>query len=191
MIDDSSQLDLTPDEIPRKDAADLGGTSTELFSAAVACSLRSGKLKKKEDASESNSRLTDRTYVLVSKAGQVLQRIPLEEVKRELQKMRSVAGTGSAGPSKPESPPRSQSQSGPREYKRTCRSCGKVWHSLVSREEQIKRDEQSNNCNVCANCCNPSAQLQAKRNVEANQSELYRLKRCPECGSVNYDEIIT
>ena len=75
-----------------------------------------------------------------------------------------------------------------KEYRRTCNACGKMWHSLVSREQQIERDEKANNCQVCAQCCNPSAQLQAKRNVEANQSELSRLRACPECKSSNYNE---
>jgi len=68
--------------------------------------------------------------------------------------------------------------------------CGKVWHSLVARETQISRNEQANNCNVAAQCCNPAAQLQAKRNVEANQSELARLRQCPNCQSTNYHQVI-
>lgn len=42
----------------------------------------------------------------------------------------------------------------------------------------------------CAQMCNPSAQLQAKRNEEENRSELSRLNSCPECKSSNYDEEI-
>lgn len=175
--------------MPREDPRDHGGMSIDFFSAAVGLALRSGKLKKTETASKPDSRQTDLSYVLVSKTGQVIQRIPLEEVKREALKMRS-APAGPAASGEPRTPPNNEPPRGHKEYKRTCRSCSKVWHSLLSREDQIKRDEESNNCNVCAQCCNPSAQLQAKRNVEANQSELSRLKRCPECGSANYDEII-
>jgi ribosomal protein S27AE len=83
-----------------------------------------------------------------------------------------------------------QYQSTVQEYKRTCRSCGKTWHSLVTREKQIAKDEKSNKCNVCAQCGNPAAQLQAKRNLEANQSETTRLHQCPVCASANYDEVI-
>ena len=75
-----------------------------------------------------------------------------------------------------------------REYRRTCLSCGKVWHSLVSREKQIAQDQKSNKCAEIGQCCNPSARLQARRNVEAGESELSRLKRCPECQSGRYKE---
>jgi len=79
-----------------------------------------------------------------------------------------------------------------REYQRTCRTCGKVWHSLASRERQLKGNEFCSNCDVVGQgCgCNPSAQLQAQRNLEASQSELSRLQRCPNCGSSNYYEKI-
>ena len=79
-----------------------------------------------------------------------------------------------------------------REYRRTCRICGKVWHSLASRESQLKKQEADSNCAIAANCCNPheAAMLQAKRNQQASQSEIARLKRCPECGSANYDEAL-
>jgi|SRR5687767_1892798 len=79
---------------------------------------------------------------------------------------------------------------GVREYRRTCRQCGKVWHSLVSRETQIKRSENAKVCNVIAQCCNPAAQLQASRNVDANRSEITRLRQCPICSSANYNEVI-
>lgn len=75
-----------------------------------------------------------------------------------------------------------------REYKRKCNECGKIWHSLVSREKQITKDVKSNAFSQCAFCGNPGAQLQAKRNVEADESELERLKKCPNCGSRNYTE---
>lgn len=77
------------------------------------------------------------------------------------------------------------------EYRRICNSCGKVWHSLVSRERQIEKQQKSSEWDVVTNCCNLSgAQQQAKRNVEANQSELARLKRCPSCLSANYKEVL-
>ncbi|NOR85832.1 hypothetical protein GQ473_06985 [archaeon] len=74
------------------------------------------------------------------------------------------------------------------EYKRKCNECGKIWHSLISREKQIKKNAQDNNSQVCYNCCNADAQLQAKRNAESNESELDKLKKCPECSSSNYTE---
>jgi uncharacterized Zn finger protein len=78
----------------------------------------------------------------------------------------------------------------PQEHQRQCQACGKVWHSLVSREKQVERDNKSNSCNVCAQMCNPAAQLQAKHNAETNQSELSRLRQCPQCGSANFNERI-
>ncbi|MDA7909219.1 hypothetical protein N9B68_01855 [bacterium] len=82
------------------------------------------------------------------------------------------------------------------EYRRTCRACGKVWHSLKSRESQLKRQEFAGGCDVVGQACNPgtmcspSARLQATRNQEENRSEIVRLKRCPECNSSNYDEVV-
>jgi hypothetical protein len=68
--------------------------------------------------------------------------------------------------------------------------CGKVWHSLVAREAQIASHQKVNTCNAVGQCCNPSAQLQARRNMEANQSEIAQLRQCPNCHSVNYQEVI-
>lgn len=73
-----------------------------------------------------------------------------------------------------------------KEYKRKC----KVWHSLESREKAIDSNIKNNNFQIFANCCHPSAQLQAKRNVEANQSEIAKMKQCPNCSSRNYTEEI-
>ena len=78
----------------------------------------------------------------------------------------------------------------PQEYRRTCQACGKVWHSLVAREQDIQRSSSANSCNVCAQMCNPSAQLQASRNLDANKSEITRLRQCPNCGSAAYIEEI-
>ena len=81
-----------------------------------------------------------------------------------------------------------QQQAGPVEYQRKCRVCGKLWHSLKTREDLLQKQEKSNTCMSIAECGNPTAQLQATRNVEANQSEIARLKSCPDCHSTNYDE---
>jgi len=76
-----------------------------------------------------------------------------------------------------------------KEFKRTCKQCGKVWHVLESREKHVQSDILVNNLNVVSNCCNPfGGQLQAKRNVEANQTELDKLRKCPDCQSANYAE---
>jgi hypothetical protein len=74
------------------------------------------------------------------------------------------------------------------EYKRKCEECGKTWHVLASREKTIKNNINSNSCSQASFCCNPGAQLQAKRNVEAGEGELNKLKQCPNCNSSNYKE---
>ncbi len=102
------------------------------------------------------------------------------------------------GASIPTQQPYTQSQNSgstshlPQEYRRTCQACGKVWHSLVSREQDIQRSSSANSCNVLAQMCNPSAQLQASRNLDANKSEIARLRQCPNCNSAAYiEEIVT
>lgn len=83
------------------------------------------------------------------------------------------------------------------EYRRTCQVCGKVWHSLPLREKQIESNVKTDagmmcggamqNCGTCGALGGGTA-AQASRNLDANQSELQRLKSCPECSSVNYKE---
>ena len=83
------------------------------------------------------------------------------------------------------------------EYKRTCRNCGKIWHSLVSREKQLRLQETSYNIGACGSnmqsastcfMCGGSRAAQMERNKDATKSEIDRLKKCPECGSRNYSE---
>ncbi|MCK4588934.1 MAG: hypothetical protein KAT77_00700 [Nanoarchaeota archaeon] len=75
-----------------------------------------------------------------------------------------------------------------KEFKRKCNSCGKIWHSLASREKEIQKSMASDSFSQMAFCCNPGAQLQAKRNREASEGELDKLRKCPECKSGNYKE---
>lgn len=85
----------------------------------------------------------------------------------------------------------SESRRRVQEYRRKCQMCGKVWHSLVQREAQIHSSQKAHACAAIGNCCGPSgAQLQASRNLDANTSELTRLRQCPSCGSANYTEIL-
>lgn len=80
------------------------------------------------------------------------------------------------------------------EYKRTCKQCGKVWHSLADRETKLETEKSSANCNMClmAGTGNASydSSLQNQRNVQGLQSELSRLRQCPECLSSNYEETL-
>ena len=85
-----------------------------------------------------------------------------------------------------------------KEYKRKCKACGKVWHSLVSREEELEkklksnaRDKQVAGCGMCSgNWSALGAATQAERNEQSLGNELERLRGCPNCHSQNYDEEI-
>ncbi len=74
-----------------------------------------------------------------------------------------------------------------KEYRRTCKVCGKVWHSLVEREQKIA--ESSKEPGVCSTCSNEQAEI-AKGNAATNEFELARLRQCPDCKSANYDETV-
>jgi len=76
------------------------------------------------------------------------------------------------------------------EYRRTCKRCGKVWHSLIEREENIQKEMKGDNCASVIHCCNPEVGAQSRRNVAAHDSELSRLRTCPECQSAHYREEI-
>lgn len=81
------------------------------------------------------------------------------------------------------------------EYKRVCQQCGKVWHSLIARENQIARNIKSNNCQQSLQACTCSpvgnaGAAQSRRNVEANQSDLAKLISCPACNSTNFTQEI-
>jgi hypothetical protein len=77
-----------------------------------------------------------------------------------------------------------------KELKRKCNECGKVWHSLASREAEIERQKNTANVNQVSNACscNSGAALQAQRNVGASQDSLDKLRKCPNCGSQNYTQ---
>lgn len=83
-----------------------------------------------------------------------------------------------------------------KEYKRKCKECGKVWHSLASREEKLQKDLKSNQCDQMTSACGMcggnwmalQSSTQAKRNEHALTDEAIRLKKCPNCGSGNYEE---
>jgi len=77
------------------------------------------------------------------------------------------------------------------EYKRVCNECGKIWHSLVEREKII----DPNACNLDTlgefSSCGPnSASAQYRRNLQALENTLSKLRKCPVCSSTNYTETI-
>ncbi len=77
-----------------------------------------------------------------------------------------------------------------KEFKRICNQCGKTWHSLESREKQIKNDVGCNACIQALTACggNTGAAVQSKRNVESQQDLYDKLHKCPSCGSGDYKE---
>lgn len=82
------------------------------------------------------------------------------------------------------------------EYKRTCNQCGKVWHVLAEREKYLEREKKFNNCNMCASAFSTAGGdsnswgtwTQTQRNEHALESEMNRLKQCPNCMSSDYTE---
>jgi DNA-directed RNA polymerase subunit RPC12/RpoP len=78
------------------------------------------------------------------------------------------------------------------EYKRKCKQCGKVWHSLVLREKQMEKQNQCDACVQCSTAFNGdlTTATQSQRNREAKEQTLANLRRCPSCGSQNYKEEI-
>lgn len=79
---------------------------------------------------------------------------------------------------------------GVQEYKRTCRACGKNWHSLVSRENAIQERMKANAMQGVVGCCSPNTSATAIGTGQIIESELQKLRQCPECGSASYDEVI-
>jgi len=81
----------------------------------------------------------------------------------------------------------------PSQYIRTCKSCGQVWYSLVSRENKLTSKKTSYKVEVCWRTCDVldcGGRGKAQRNRDAVDSELTNLRRCPKCGSSNYNQEI-
>lgn len=76
------------------------------------------------------------------------------------------------------------------EFRRTCKRCGKVWHTSVERENQIVSSTKSGALLGALNVFNDDAFAQWNRNTQSNISEINRLRSCPECGSASYDQQI-
>jgi len=80
------------------------------------------------------------------------------------------------------------------ELQRKCNECGKVWHSLVNRELQLQGQLKTGRRQGIAtalgtmsgNWFAANAGAQVDRNIAAAQSELDKLRGCPNCGSHNY-----
>ena len=68
--------------------ADL--TAAELFDAAVSYSRRRGKLKAETDADPGKSRSTGQSFVLAAADDRVIDRIPLDKLYRDAEKMQDT-----------------------------------------------------------------------------------------------------
>jgi RNA polymerase subunit RPABC4/transcription elongation factor Spt4 len=78
------------------------------------------------------------------------------------------------------------------EYKRTCNQCSQTWHTLVEREEEIKRGLAGNKKEDCCNMCDENAKRQREMQKNTYENEYERLKTCPKCGSGNFaQELVT
>ena len=80
-----------------------------------------------------------------------------------------------------------------KEYKRKCNQCSKVWHSLASREEELKKQIKSSGCSESLSACTCSqpgiiAANQSKHTRQTTEEILHKLHLCPECSSQNYSE---
>jgi len=83
-----------------------------------------------------------------------------------------------------------------KEFKRTCKECGKVWHSLSEREEELK--SKLTHCKT--QCCGGTEDASATQcrkgcfgvagpdSKESVTSALESVRKCPNCGSGNYSE---
>lgn len=79
------------------------------------------------------------------------------------------------------------------EYRRTCQRCGKIWHSLVSREDALIRSHKNSRLGgrTTRRCGDPpslEATLQAQRNRDASKTDLAKLRQCPDCSSSDCQE---
>ena len=76
------------------------------------------------------------------------------------------------------------------EYKRVCNECGTAWHSLMAREDEIKKgiNNLKGTGTQCCNMCDSNAQKNTASKLNSYETELDRLQKCPHCNSGNYKE---
>lgn len=85
------------------------------------------------------------------------------------------------------------------QYRRQCLSCGCIWYSLKSREDQIQQENTGarigaaggamQSCGTCG-MCGGAKTAQYSYNAQAGEGELARLRSCPQCGSCTYTEVM-
>lgn len=76
------------------------------------------------------------------------------------------------------------------EYKRICNQCGTTWHSLVARENELKKGigDLKSAGTQCCNMCNDNTRKENTSKLNSYEEELNRLQKCPKCNSANYKE---
>jgi hypothetical protein len=70
----------------------MGVSEEDLFLAAVSYALRRGKINSADAASSSASRHTETSFVLADNNGQFIERIPLQRVLEEAERLRNSSG---------------------------------------------------------------------------------------------------
>lgn len=76
------------------------------------------------------------------------------------------------------------------EYKRTCNSCGKIWHVNVKEYERTGGLLDTIVTIGGTMSGNASAVQQAKRNLDAQRVRKSDMNKCPECSSGNFEQEI-
>jgi len=78
------------------------------------------------------------------------------------------------------------------EYRRTCNSCGKIWHSLTSREKQLEQEIATHGFLQSSSACagHYGVTMLSAESQKSCEDLLYDLRRCPNCCSNNYEEEI-
>jgi len=90
----------------------------------------------------------------------------------------------------PSSPPLATQGIQIQEYKRTCKACGRTWHSSVAIEKRLKVQGVTSNMMAATSIFNPLLNVVAIKNVRSIQGSLDKLKSCPDCGSHSYIETL-
>lgn len=77
------------------------------------------------------------------------------------------------------------------EYKRTCKICGNIWYSSVTRENEIEKGNFNDNAqSFLAIFYNHAAQAQYDKNIRDRKLALDSIRNCPNCHSNNYEQEI-
>ncbi len=83
------------------------------------------------------------------------------------------------------------------EYKRTCNKCGKVWHTLVEKEEALVKNRKYNKWSIWRNAIfggsAPEDKVVMGQDIDRGikyQDKMYKLIECPNCKSTDCKTVI-